>query len=470
MIYDILVFFPTDSKGNALVVIDNVEYSLQDPPPESSRVVAEQKENILSAVNLDALVKGLTNVSTFVQMASLGVTGAGHTELQIKVQNIGVSVTKLASKSHTTIIHFRRACLTIVEALQATYEFLLLNMEDTATVMLTQVADVAGEMASAAKDLQLAFERETQNVISVLNDALNAKGMEKEKKKQLLVQMQEFDMMKKQAEKLQKDAIKAEEKSWKLFEDARRKQFKALKKDANPFKTLFNAFTSMTIGIQLFPTGANKDVAEAARQEKLVHLEYAQEQRKIQQKAVQQIAEYVLKIENCKDSSDLAEVAIDALQAAVGSLKALSVVMMRAAEFWERMHKHVDSLRKPLIEKEITAVMKIDAQKRHSHWTSNGFKTRAVRFYAQWVALHSVCTYYMNHLQLTQEKLYEVLEDNPTEESAREKLRGLAKKFGPELQKELKAIEDQSFKAGVEIQELSNQREEDPQPKQKTEL
>ena len=57
-----------------------MEYSLEDPPPESSAVVAEQKENILSAVNLDALVKGLTNVSTFVQMASLGVTGAGHTE------------------------------------------------------------------------------------------------------------------------------------------------------------------------------------------------------------------------------------------------------------------------------------------------------------------------------------------------------------------------------------------------------
>lgn len=76
----------------------------------------------------------------------------------------------------------------------------------------------------------------------------------------------------------------------------------------------------------------------------------------------------------------------------------------------------------------------------------------------------------MNHLQLTQEKLYEVLEDNPTEESAREKLRGLAKKFGPELQKELRAIEDQSSKAGVEIQELSNQREEASPPKQKTEL
>ena len=76
----------------------------------------------------------------------------------------------------------------------------------------------------------------------------------------------------------------------------------------------------------------------------------------------------------------------------------------------------------------------------------------------------------MNQLQLTQEKLYEVLEDNPTEESARVKLRELAKKFKPELQKELRAIEDQSSMAGREIKELSNQREEDSQPKQKTEL
>lgn len=57
--HDTLVFFPEDSKDDALVTIDNVEYSLEQPPPESSAIVATQKRNILSDVNLDALVKGL---------------------------------------------------------------------------------------------------------------------------------------------------------------------------------------------------------------------------------------------------------------------------------------------------------------------------------------------------------------------------------------------------------------------------
>ena len=89
--------------------------------------MVQQLEDILNTVNLEDLVKDLTNVGNFIHMASVGVTVARHTELQlIRVQKIGFSVTILGSKSHTAIGQFRRACSKILEALKATYECLLL--------------------------------------------------------------------------------------------------------------------------------------------------------------------------------------------------------------------------------------------------------------------------------------------------------------------------------------------------------
>ena len=451
----VAVFHHTIVDGSKLVTIDGTQYSIEEPPPEDSPVVVLRLEEILNAVNLEALVKDLTKVGNFIHMASVGVTVARHTELQIRVQKIGFSVTILGSKSHTAIGQFRRACGKILEALQATYEYLLLNMEKTSLRMLNEVATVAKEMATVAQELQYAFEAETKKVIDVLEEAMRVRGLKKENKDKLLRQIKEFDLMKQKAEEARKEAIKAEEKHWQLFEDAKRKQYKALKKSSNPFKNLIDGFTSMKFGFQIFGEGSSKDVAEAAREEKLMHLKYVQEQRNLQQNALQQVVEYVLRIENCKNDAELADVAIDALQAAVGGLKALSVVMMRAADFWERMYRHVDSLKKPIIVEEITAVMNETSEERQKVWKSSGFKRRAIHFYAHWVALHSVCTQYMKQLHQTQDGLYKVLEYNPDEGEAQEELSKLAREFRSDIEREMKAIEDKSSKEREEFQELS---------------
>ena len=425
-----------------------------ETPPEDSDIVQEQVQKILEDVNLKALVKDLTKVGQYIHIASVGVTAAGHTELQIEVQKIGVSVATLGRKSHTAVMRFGEASRRILETLQFTYHRLLQGKEESALRMLEGVTDVAKDMSEVAQGLQLQFEFETQKVLDVLEQTMNAKGLEKEKKEKIALQLKEFETLKQSADLARKKALEAEERHWKYFEDARKKQYKALKKENNFFKMCINAFTSASYGFSVFDDGTNKEMAEAARDEKLTHLKYVQEQQVIQQEAAQRVAEYMMRIENCKDSSQLADVAIDALQSAISGLKALSVVMMRAADFWDKMHRHVVSLQKPTIMSYIREMMSDTKEERKQEWNSQVFKTSAVRYCAQWVALYSVCRRYMKELESVQEGIYYVLKDNPNEEEAIAKLSELAKKYRQEMEKDLRSIEDQSSEVGKEIKQL----------------
>ena len=458
------IYSTVDGNDRGLIPINGIPYSIEESPPESSDLVRKQIENTLQAVNLKALVRDLTRVGKFIRMALTGVTAAGHTELQIKVQKIGFSVAKLGSKSTTAVVQFRYASSGILEVLQTSYHFLLLGKEEKAVSMLAEVNDVAKEMSTIARGLQSEFERKAEEVEKVLEEAMNAKGIEKEKKEKIASQLKEFDLKKQRAEEARKQAKQAEDKSWQLFEDARRKEYEALKKKSSFFKMLTNAVTSVTFGFSVFGDGTNKEMAAAASEEKFRHLKYAHEQQALQLDAVQQVAEYMMQIENCKDSSQLADIAIDALQAAIGGLKALTVVMMRATEFWERMHIHVELLRKSTVTRYITE-MKNDtdmtAEERKAEWNSNHFKRKAITYAAKWVALYSVCTQYIRELEHVQDGIFEVIEENPTPDEARKLLSELAKEYRPEIEQEKKAIEDEKDKTCKEIEEMVSERNQE---------
>ena len=62
-------------------------------------------------------------------------------------------------------------------------------------------------------------------------------------------------------------------------------------------------------------------------------------------------------------------------------------------------------------------------------WESDGFKTKAVMYYAKWVALYSICGKYLEQIQLTQKDLYQYIVENPTYDESRKRLSDLAAKF-----------------------------------------
>ena len=127
---------------------------------------------------------------------------------------------------------------------------------------------------------------------------------------------------------------------------------------SNPLKRIANAFLA-PVGLKAFDLDQEYDQARDAKEEKLKHLEEMKKQRDARRSALEDIAEFTKKIENCKDDSELAGVAIEALHSAMGGLQKLSAVMMKAALFWKQMQTHCEQLAKEKMQKMIERAIKM---------------------------------------------------------------------------------------------------------------
>ena len=162
------------------VVIDDTTYSLVVPPRSDTELVVAERKKLLGHIDLKTLVEDLSHVGKCIRVASNGVTAAGpkFTELQIEIQDLGYDVTKLCDKSAITVSKFQRACATIITDLQATYEYLLDNLEDVALDTLASVSKLAGQMAEAAKELQEAFDNQANKVRKVAKKTQMSQGQQ----------------------------------------------------------------------------------------------------------------------------------------------------------------------------------------------------------------------------------------------------------------------------------------------------
>ena len=438
----------------AIVKIGDETFSILELPPSGTQIVSQQRDLLLGSVDLQTLVSDLGRVGNFVRITYNGV--AGYTELQIEIRKIGYDVTKLCDKSAVTVAKFKQASGSILGDLQGTYQFLIDGLEDMALETLHAVADVAKDMATAAEQLHNDFDEESKQVEVALKNTMTTKGSEEDRKKKLEDDARDFEIDKTKASKQQNAA----EEDYRLYEEryreAEAKEEAHQAKATNVFKSLANAFVApVTGGRKVFDTDADLANAQNARQEKLQHLAEMKKQREVRSKALQDIAEFTKKIQNCKDDSKLADVAIGALHKAMGGLQNLSAIMMKAALFWKQMQVHCEQLAKEKMQKMITTAMKRPEKDRLRVWTSNGFKTQAIKYYAQWVALDDVCAIYMGRIRETQKDLYSYLTENPTLQQARMKVRELAEVFGKELEMEQKAISDKACAAEEEMKKLT---------------
>ena len=444
-------------SGTALnVEIEGESYSLDIVPAETSSVVAIHKETLLGAVDLDSLVKDLHRVGSFIRIAYNGVGAAGpkFTELKIKIQRIGFDITKLCANSALTVAKFKTASKTVLVDLQATYKYLLANHEVMAVGTLAHVSKLAGEMEKAALELHHQFEAQAEKVFTTKEETERAESDEANRITMLQKERQDFENKKQYQLKLMEDAqaLERDAKAERLrYED---KEDKAIRETANPLKLLANAVTS-TIGLgKVFD-----DAAEAAqwKQKRIEALQKENEYRQQRYGALQKMSEFALKVSHCTTEENMAAIAVDALHHAIGALKHLSVVMMRAAQFWKQMHDHCHSLAEGEMQEQVKLAMTMPKEDRRDVWTGDSFKMKAIHFYAGWVALHSVCSGYMEQIKQTQEELYEYLKENPTWEESRQNVKELADTFAHDLQQDTKAIAEKEFEAQREIEALADQ-------------
>lgn len=447
------------AKPNVVVTIDEVDYRLDVVPAADSKVVDSKKEELLGAVDLRTLVNDLGRVGAFIRVAYNGVGAAGpkFTKLQIEVQDLGYDITKLCDKSALTVSKFKKASATILGDLEATYGYLLDNLEDLALETLSSVSKIAGDMQTAALELHNEFAKEKDKVVSTLKETQRARGEEARIIEDKRREREQIEENLKHQQKLLADAKKLEKAAEEEHMQMEMNESDAINsiQHASGIKKFINAL----LQAEIYNDGsASKHKAQQWKEKRIEALEKEKEFRKQRYQALDRMTAFASKIKDCSTAQNMAEVATNALHEAISALKELSAVMMQAAQFWKQMQDHCKSLAedelKNVVEK---ALENFSEEKRLKVWTSTPFKKNAVRFYAGWVALNSVCAEYVEHIKLVQKDLYEYIRENPTYEQCRKNVRELADKFLSDLKKDQEAIAEKEFEAGQEIKALKNE-------------
>ena len=446
------------------------QYSLTALPEADSPIVVKEQVRLLGSIDLEALVDDLGRLGNCVRIAYHSV--AGFTDLQIEIQRIGYDVTKLCDKSAITVGKFKNASATVLSSLKSTYEFLLDSFEDMALDTLADVADTAKGMAIAAEELRRDFDSQASKVIEALEKTQKTQDTEDKKKKKLEKERSEMEEKKVKQEKLQEEALKAQQKAEFLAREADAKENQAIQtlmsikeeerhRDENTgfWRKLANAFSGQSERNTAALTAnlrTNEDKAKAAREEKLKHLEIMRQQQEMRSRALAELAEYIKKIENLTNEENQVEMAIDALQKAIEALKSLAAIMMQAALFWQQLQAHCEFLAKEDMKKMIEKAQKLPEPRRLKFWNSAGFINKAVQYYAGWVALDHVCGIYMERIRLTQRELYTYIQEALRPDEARKKVKELAKNFAADLESQQKAIAEKKAAQSKQIQDIKD--------------
>lgn len=373
----------------------NVQYkeetfNILEIPNCDSALVKEQEDLVLADADLDSLVTDLSMVGKFTRIAYHGVTG--YIELQIKIRQIGVKVSKLCDKSAITVGKFKKTSRTILMNLQTTYEFLIDGMEDMAIVTLQSTASVAQGMAKAAEQLAEAFEEASDRVEEALEDTMRTKETEEKQKKALEEEKKKCEFERDKAAR--ESDVAGQDLAFHDKQYARADARQAAYEADNSF---FAAFLNMF-------TGKMDERTRAACQEKERHLQEMSKLQRIRRKALQDYAEFSKRMENCHHEGDLTEAAITSLHEAMKGLKALSVIMRKISQFWKNLESECEELGHQDITAKIEQAMKRPKEKRAEVWESTRFKTNAILYYSHWVALGNICGTYYERIKVTQKE------------------------------------------------------------------
>ncbi len=442
---------------NLEVEIKGQSYALNKVPDEDSAIVLAEKDKLLGSIDLQTLVDDLGRVGGFIRIAYNGVGAAGpkFTNEQIEIQRLGYDITKLCDKSALTVAKFKKASSCILTDLQTTYDFLLDNMEELAIDTLSAVSKLAGDMQQAALELQHEFEEEEKKVVKTLEDTQKRKGDEAIHIQHLKKEQIEMEEEKQKSFTLMKEHQAKEREAESRRRDLEEQEDKAMSEigSINPLKELANVFTTVTMGRKVF-SEKGPEKAEAIKKVRQEALETEKAIRERRHEALARMTSFTSKINQCQTEENMAECAVEALHEAIGALKELSLVMMQAVNFWKQMQDHCKSLADSEMKKTVELTLKQSEEKRLRTWTSNGFKRKAIKFYAGWVALYGVCSVYMEQIKLTQKDLYRYIAENPSYEDSRSNLKGLAEKFLVDLKRDQQALSDKDFTAQLEIAAL----------------
>ena len=219
------------------------------------------------------------------------------------------------------------------------------------------------------------------------------------------------------------------------------------------------------VSVGIFPAFRLSKVSKGLQgihwQDKIDHLhDYKVKEVERQRKVLGQMEECARQIAQCSNkATNIREQTIPALHGAVGALSKLATIMQKAATFWKSMQQKCKEQCDGKLQQLIKDVAELyeDKEARLEVYRSPATKEHAVRLYASWVAMETVCDEYIKKIKVSREELYSYLCENPTIEESKARIKLLCREFSErideekaKMEKQMKQIEEDKQKQSAE--------------------
>lgn len=403
-----------------VVVIDGEELSPSRRPPAVSRVVRKSYERLLGELDLHTLISSLEGVGSHLDDAYHAVS-CFH-DLQIGIQRAGFSLTRMGDKALLALESFRSKSDKVLEDLEYVYSLLVDGMEDIALSTLRGASNGSSTLAKDAQQLAKEFEKITADVQESLILTLEKQAAQEERRAKLCAEVEEFRVLLSHARKskgtTEERLIEAEQ----LYQETVQKESTANMKNsllyATQLITLIGTVVSSKATVHAIGFSGATALQNAvdgeimrAREEKAVHLHEKHKLTMSNLDLSKEIAELSARLRVAREEDQVAQEAVESLQASIVGLQNLSSVMLKAEAFWNRVGNHCGRSDSMALQSVVEQSRALSLEQRAELWGSDNFRRRAVQVYAPWVALRDVCTDYIDKMHSTRSGLYRILEN-----------------------------------------------------------
>ena len=385
-------------------------------------MVEEAQADVTITIDLHDIPGDLLLVAKFLQVAENGLVS--FPVIQGKVKKSQIQILKLADKSQVAISDFARASSRVIDSLESTHYHLYNGNIEMATKMYTSIAKEAEEMAETARTLSDKYQEEVEKLEGILNETYEKKEAKiKEKtdseagKGELTSSIKKFEVLKREAhEKLMKMES--------LFNEAKRKERKALKKDGDSFKKLVNVIASEFVGLKtgIFDTGS--DAASAFQAAKFKYFEEMEKVRDAKSALIADIAEFTQRMSTIEDVQKLADEAIESLQSVISGLSSVVAEFTKIATFWDEMSGHLKDLQK---EEQLKNALSLEDEKeREEIINSYVLKKALLENFAKWIATHEMTKIFRQRMEPVRDELANIVRGNLNEEESRKNMKKIS--------------------------------------------
>ena len=370
-------------------------------PREDSHLVLAQKEILLGTLNMQAIVEGLDHVGKFIYIAytCIGAGGPEFQTFQNRIQKLGFETVTLLNSSASAVNQFKSTSQDMLFHLEDAYNYLIEGHTHLSIQRLAILESLAKESGSVAKSLSLQFEEHKQKVCTDLQITLDEKAQQDYERKCTL-QNEEDNRTKKMMEE-----------HYQLKEAEQEKKLQTLKE--NEDNSLYDKF------LIVLSFGSPLDNMELVQIQQIETMSYVE--------CLHKIKSFLTKPECNSIETELVSISSTALYNASQALNFLHFVMLQVANYWSQLQKYCAKLSSSYIRKDIETFNKFNPQVKP--WKSPTFNAAFMKFCAQFVALQSVCTDFLEKLKPIQKDLNLNVSQILTYEEARQILKDLSEKF-----------------------------------------